>query len=153
MTNFITNDTALDPTAIRSRGFAARVFPEFPSEEEITLVANRLAADEIEFWAYEFGQPARNFAPQPVGLMLDALFENSPYNLLIHFCGHDLFVWAPEDHEYFVVFGDPIRVGAVARREIFPYGFPDYLTDENLSQPTVKHLREVAATYTFGSLT
>lgn len=85
--------------------------------------------------------------------MLDALFGNSPYSLLIHFRGHNLFVCAPEDHEYFVVFGDPIRVGAIAQSEILPYRFPDYLTDESLSQPTVEHLREVAATYTFGSLT
>lgn len=152
MTNFITEETTLDREYIRDRGFAARVFPEFPSEEEILLIANRIGAREIQFWSYEFGQLPRHFAPQPVGLMLDALYENSPYNLLIDFSGHNLFVWAPEDQEYFVVFGNPSRVVSVEQSDIFTYSFSEYLASGDLSQTTVQHLREIASSFTFEPL-
>ena len=152
MTNFITKETALDREYIRALGFAARVFAEFPSEEEILLIADRIGAREIQFWAFEFGQLPKHFAPQPVGLMLAALYENSPYNLLIEYSGHDLFVWAPEDHEYFVVFGNPSCVVSVEQSDIFPYSFPEYLASGDLSQTTVQHLREVASSFTFEAL-
>jgi hypothetical protein len=150
MTNFITTDSTLDPAAIRNRGFASRIFPEFPSEEEIALIADRIGAGELEFWAHEFGQPPRHFESQPVGLMLDALFENSPYSLLIGFSSRNLFIWAPEDHEYLVVFGEPEIVGLVEQSAIFDYGFSDYLASGDLSESTIEHLRELATNYTFG---
>lgn len=148
--DFIGKDCTLDHKAIRNRNFAARIYPEFPSEEEIALVAARIGSNEIDFAAYEFGQPPRHFAPQPVGLVLDALFENSPYGLLIHFSGHDLWIWAPEDHEYLVVFGDTNLVKAIERRDIFSFSFADYLGSGVLSQATVTHLRGVASNYTIG---
>jgi hypothetical protein len=148
--DFIGKDCTLDHQAIRNRNFAARIYPEFPSEEEIALVAARIGSNEIDFAAYEFGQPPRHFAPQPVGLVLDALFENSPYGLLIHFSAHDLWIWAPEDHEYFVVFGDTNLVQAIERSDIFSYSFAEYLGSGVLSQATVTHLRGVASNYTIG---
>ncbi|TRB01984.1 hypothetical protein EXN61_24455 [Agrobacterium tumefaciens] len=150
MTDFIKKDCTLDHQLIRDRNFAARIFPEFPSEEEIALVAARIGAGEIDFAAYEFGQPPRHFASQPVGPMLDALFENSPYGLLVHFSGHDLWIWAPEDHEYLVVFGDANLVQAIERSDIFSYSFADYLGSGALSQATVTHLRGMASNYTIG---
>ncbi|CUX53434.1 conserved hypothetical protein [Agrobacterium tumefaciens str. CFBP 5621] len=148
--DFIGKDCALDHQAIRNRNFAARIYPEFPSGEEIALVAARIGCDEIDFAAYEFGQPPRQFSPQPVGLVLDALFENSPYGLLIHFSGHDLWIWAPEDHEYLVVFGDTNLVRAIERSDIFSYSFAEYLGSGVMSQATVTHLRGVASSYTIG---
>jgi len=148
--DFIGNDCTLDHQAIRNRNFAARIYPEFPSEEEIALVAARIGSNEIDFAAYEFGQPPRHFARQPVGLVLDALFENSPYGLLIHFSAHDLWIWAPEDHEYLVVFGDTNLVKAIERSDIFSFSFADYLGSGVLSQATVTHLRGVASNYTIG---
>jgi len=82
--------------------------------------------------------------------VLDALFENSPYGLLIHFSGHDLWIWAPEDHEYLVVFGDTNLVKAIERSDIFSFSFADYLGSGVLSQATVTHLRGVASNYTIG---
>jgi len=148
--DFIGKDCTLDHQAIRNRNFAARIYPEFPSEEEIALVAARIGSNEIDFAAYEFGQPPRHFARQPVGLVLDALFENSPYGLLIHFSAHDLWIWAPEDHEYLVVFGDTNLVKAIERSDIFSFSFADYLGSGVLSQATVTHLRGVASNYTIG---
>lgn len=148
--DFIGKDCTLDHQAIRNRNFAARIYPEFPSGEEIVLVATRIGSDEIDFAAYEFGQPPCQFSPQPVGSGLDALLENSPYNLLIHFSGHDLWIWAPEDHEYLVVFGDTSLVQAIERSDIFSYSFAEYLGSGALSQATVTHLRGVASNYTIG---
>lgn len=148
--DFIGKDCTLDHQAIRDRNFAARIYPEFPSEEEVALVAARIGSDEIDFAAYEFGQLPRRFAPRPVGLVLDALFENSPYGLLIHFSGHDLWIWAPEDHEYLVVFGDTNLVQTIERSDIFSYSFAEYLGSGVLSQATVTHLRGVASNYTIG---
>ncbi len=148
--DFIGKDCTLDHLAIRNRNFAARIYSEFPSEREIALVAARIDSDEIDFAAYEFGQPPRYFAPQPVGLVLYALFENSPYSLLIHFSGHNIWVWAPEDHEYFVVFGDGDLVQAIERSGIFSYSFAEYLGSGFLSEATVTHLRGVASNYTIG---
>lgn len=150
MTDFIRKDCTLDHQVIRSRRFAARIFPEFPSEEEIALVAARIGAGEIDFTAYEFGRPPRHFASQPVGLMLDALFENSPYSLLIHFSGLDFWIWVPEDHEYLVVFGAANRVQVIEQSDIFSYSFADYLGSGVLSQATVTHLRGMASNYTIG---
>ncbi|MFK3777638.1 hypothetical protein [Agrobacterium sp. NPDC089420] len=150
MTDFITKHCTLDDDVIRSRNFVARIFPEFPSEEEIALVAGRIGAGEIAFSAYEFSRPPRHFASQPVGLMLDALFENSPYGLLIHFSGHDLWIWAPEDHEYLVVFGEADLVQKIEAGDIFSYSFADYLASGALSQATIAHLREMASHYTIG---
>ncbi|MFF2324255.1 hypothetical protein ACFVTJ_24710 [Agrobacterium sp. NPDC058088] len=148
--DFIGKDCTLDHQAIRNRNFAARIYPEFPSGEEIVLVATRIGSDEIDFAAYEFGQSPCQFLPQPVGSVLDALFENSPYNLLIHFSGHDVWIWAPEDHEYLVVFGDTNLVQAIERSDIFSYSFAEYLGSGALSQATVTHLRGVASNYTIG---
>ncbi|WFN89385.1 hypothetical protein [Agrobacterium pusense] len=150
ISEFIGKDCTLDHLAIRNRNFAARIYPEFPSGEEVALVAARIGSDEIDFAAYEFGQPACQFSPQPVGSVLDALFENSPYNLLIHFSGHDLWIWAPEDHDYLVVFGDSKSVQAIERSDIFSYSFAEYLGSGLLSQATVTHLRGVASNYTIG---
>jgi len=150
ISEFIGKDCTLDHLAIRNRNFAARIYPEFPSGEEVALVAARIGSDEIDFAAYEFGQPACQFSPQPVGSVLDALFENSLYNLLIHFSGHDLWIWAPEDHEYLVVFGDSNSVQAIERSDIFSYSFAEYLGSGLLSQATVTHLRGVASNYTIG---
>ncbi|WP_286172392.1 hypothetical protein [Rhizobium sp. UGM030330-04] len=150
MVDFIIEDCTLDSRLIRSRNFAARVFPEFPSEEEIALVAKRISAAEIDFYACECGQPLRHFGSQPVGPMLDALFENAPYSLLIGFSGHDLWIWTPEDHEYFVVFGNANLVQAIERSDIFSYSFADYLGSGALSQATVAHLRGMASNYTIG---
>ncbi|MEA1844873.1 hypothetical protein ACQZ6V_27390 [Agrobacterium sp. 22-3674b3] len=148
--DFIGKDCTLDHQAIQNRNFAARIYPEFPSGEEVALVAARIGSNGIDFTAYEFGQPPCQFSPQPVGLVLDALFENSPYNLLIHFSGHDLWIWAPEDHEYLVVFGDTNLVQAIERSDIFSYSFAEYLGSGGLSQATVTHLRGVASNYTIG---
>ena len=148
--DFIGKDCTLDHQAIQNRNFAARIYPEFPSGEEVALVAARIGSNGIDFTAYEFGQPPCQFSPQPVGLVLDALFENSPYNLLIHFSGHDLWIWAPEDHEYLVVFGDTNLVRAIERSDIFSYSFAEYLGSGVMSQATVTHLRGVASSYTIG---
>jgi hypothetical protein len=150
ISEFIGKDCALDHQAIRNRNFAARIYPEFPSEEEIALVAAHIGSDEIDFAAYEFGQPPRQFSPQPVGLVLDALFENSPYSLLIHFSGNDVWIWAPEHHEYLVVLGDANLIQAIERSDIFSYNFAEYLGSGVLSQATVTHLLGVASNYTIG---
>lgn len=143
-------DCTLDSRLIRSRNFAARVFPEFPSEEEIALVAKRISAAEIDFYACECGQPLRYFGSQPVGLMLDALFENAPYSLLIGFSGHNLWIWTPEDHEYFVVFGEVGMVEVIEGSDIFSFSFAEYLASGVLSQTTVTNLRGMASHYTIG---
>lgn len=148
MKDFITSETTLDPDAIRGRGFAARIFPEFPSEEEIALISDLIGATEIEFWAHEFGLPSQHFAAQPVGLMFEKLFENAPYGLLIHFLGRNLFIWAPEDHEFLVVFGNPDMVHNVEQSGVFSYKFADYLESGDLSNKTVKHLEQMMETYT-----
>ncbi len=148
MKKFITSENTLDPDAIRIRSFAARIFPEFPSEEEIALISDWIGASEIEFWAHEFNHPSQHFAAQPVGMMFEKLFESAPYGLLIHFIGRNLFIWAPEDHEFLVVFGNPDMVHNVENSGILGYKFADYLASGDLSKKTVEHLEAMAKIYT-----
>lgn len=47
--DFIGKDCTLDHQAIQNRNFAARIYPEFPSGEEVALVAARIGSNGIDF--------------------------------------------------------------------------------------------------------
>lgn len=145
---FITENTELDLAEMKRAGFRSVVLPEYPSEEELAKVARLLQVTSLECWAQEFGNEPEQFGPANLRQSLIWTYERSYTNLLMKFGARELYIWAPEAHEYMVIFGDPSLVKDVVESRIFELDFDEYLQSGALSPATVEFLRDIRSRYT-----
>jgi len=60
----------------------------------------------------------------------------------------ELPIWSPEDHEYFVIFGQKTLVDRVTAPENFPYRFAEYAQEKSFNTAKKRHLQAVQERYT-----
>ena len=126
---YITNCTALDQGAIAEAGMKSFVVPELPSIGELKMMASVISASTVTGWAYEYGQAPHEPFVTEIDQIDNFYSKNSSINVFLCFGDSSLFVWCPENHEYFVVFGVKRFVETVRNSNIFEYDFDDYIND------------------------
>ncbi|TDW37107.1 hypothetical protein EV128_101582 [Rhizobium azibense] len=146
----ISAKSQLDAEELKRLGYTCRVLPEFPSEEEIVKTTKLLEGEKIEFWSFEYGHDPEYFGPDNLRSALVRTYDESHKNLLIKFVDIDLYFWAPEEHEYMLMFGHSDLVKRVMNSGIFGFTFEEYLQSPGLSDKTVEVLRRIENEYTIG---
>ncbi|PCJ10557.1 MAG: hypothetical protein COB16_00670 [Rhodobacteraceae bacterium] len=144
---FISNCRELNELAIRSEGFSAVPFPELLTSEELIRLSKLVADVQGELWSFEYGKRPKKFC-----ILLDekggqVLWRESYKNTLFKFSKFDLFIWSPEEHEYFVIFGETKFVDLANNLEIFPYSFGDYLDEESFSNKKLEYLANLRSRF------
>lgn len=148
---FVPDSTSLSAEAVRRAGFGAAPFPEVAGDDEILRVGECVRAVSATLWAYEHGRPAECFQQLSLSDAARLCFEKGHSHTLLSFDDRDLLIWQPDDHEYFVIFGNRQMLDAVSRSGIFTYSFDEYKNEPFFAGKRADFLHAVGERYTITS--
>lgn len=138
----------LDPHFIAERRMKSVVLPELPSCDEIERMATLLDEGDFDVWANQFGLAEDHMRATNLDAVTNYYEKESYMNVLIRFNEHNLSLWIPDHHEYFVMFGEPASVDRVMGAPIFDYTFQEYLQAPHMSEKSKQILLEIQRKYT-----
>ncbi len=144
---YITENKELNSKVLMEKQLKSTVFPECASIEELLIVGEKLRVGQCHVWCYYYGSPPHI---HEFGFFEDCMrVVRNEYmtNVLLYLSNENAFFWLPEEHEYFVVFGDTGTLGKIENSEIFTYQFDDYLNEGIMSDGTRSFLRKMLAKY------
>lgn len=124
------------------------VYPELPSSEEIAQIALILDEKRFQVWAFDYGSTASRSEFTQLHEATDFFELNCFKNILIEFLDSKILLWIPEDHEFFVMFGDSRNLQFLINSDLFEYNFSEYLTEESMGEKTRQHLMNMQSRYT-----
>ncbi len=123
----------IDVNKIKNDNFVFFLAPEFPSKQDLLEISKQINIDFIEFCSFEFNQKPTLFNANSIESLSGEIFEESHKNILIKFFDCDLFIWKPEDNEYYILFGRKEIIQKIKLINIFDYSFEEYMNEPSFS--------------------
>lgn len=146
----ILRNSELNPDFIVRRKMKSTILPELPGANDIEKIGALLKESQFEAWTFGYGAAESHVRSRSIDVINSLFAKNIFNNNLILFSGSNLFLWAPQDHEYFVIFGDLRAVKKTLDSGIFDYDFSEYVQDPDLGEKTKQFLLEMQRKYTIG---
>lgn len=148
--SLIPDSQTLDPNAIRFHGFISEPLAETIGIDDLKRVSNTLGETSYRFWSYGWDQKPTAYEASEFETIAEFFASEMHKSILLEFVTAGLFFWIPEDHQYFIMFGQRSAVQSIGHSEISEIEFGEYLEEDYHSKDDVQFLRSIEMRYRIG---
>lgn len=145
---FIPNCTSLEPAAIIDQKLCSLPFPEVMSSQEIIEVGKICSESTATLWSYGYGTAPKKFERLPINKIAELSFSESYNNILIALESFEAYIWQPDSHEYFVIFGLVKNITKIVSGNILTYSFSEYVNEKYFQNKRAGAMKEIQKKYT-----